>query len=111
MYNPVYTEKNIEVTNTSTSVSEADEVTKIYIPQEFTDDTATITIDYTITTKVGTTEVEDNCTKTIPIKSKFTKWEMGKKYTINLKFSLDEIYWDPTEEIWEDVASTDIEIK
>ena len=40
----------------------------------------------------------------------FDKWEMGKKYTINLTFTLDEILWDPAVQDWEGVnIGTDTE--
>lgn len=115
MDNPFYTQTDLQVVaGAVTTVPEANEVTKIYIPQEFADD-ATITVNYTIKTTVhdnGTdSTVEDNCTKTISIKDKFSKWEMGKKYIFNLKFALDEIKWDPAVEKWEDVNSSDITIQ
>lgn len=86
----------------------------LYIPQTFADD-AIIEVVYTITTTVGS--VTENVTKTIKLKDLFPKtydtvdhtkvisegWEMGKKYTINLTFTLDEIYWDPAVEDWKEV--------
>lgn len=116
MDNPFYTQTDLQVVaGAVTTVPEANEVTKIYIPQEFADETATITVNYTIKTTVhdnGTdSTVEDNCTTTIPIKGKFAKWEMGKKYIFNLKFTLNEITWDPAVEKWEDVNSSDITIQ
>lgn len=116
MDNPFYTQTDLQVVaGAVTTVPEANEVTKIYIPQAFADETATITVNYTIKTKVhdnGTdSTVEDNCTTTIPIKDTFSKWEMGKKYIFNLKFSLDEITWDPAVEKWEDVNSSAITIQ
>lgn len=116
MDNPFYTQTDLQVVaGAVTTVPEANEVTKIYIPQEFADETATITVNYTITTTVHNNDtdsiVEDNCTKTISIKDKFSKWEMGKKYIFNLKFALDEIKWDPAVEKWEDVNSSDITIQ
>lgn len=116
MDNPFYTQTDLQVVaGAVTTVPEAKEVTKIYIPQEFADETATITVNYTIKTTVhdnGTdSTVEDNCTKTIPIKDTFSKWEMGKKYIFNLKFALDEIKWDPAVEKWEDVSSSAITIQ
>lgn len=115
MDNPFYTQTDLQVVaGVVTTVPEANEETKIYIPQEFADD-ATITVNYTIKTTVhdnGTdSTVEDNCTKTISIKDKFSKWEMGKKYTFNITFALDEITWDPAVEKWEDVNSSDITIQ
>lgn len=116
MDNPFYTQTDLQVVaGAVTTVPEAKEVTKIYIPQEFADETATITVNYTITTTVhnnGTSStVEDKCTATIPIKGKFAKWEMGKKYIFNLKFTLNEITWDPAVEKWEDVNSSAITIQ
>lgn len=116
MDNPFYTQTDLQVVaGAVTTVPEANEETKIYIPQEFADENATITVKYTITTTVhdnGTdSTVEDKCTKTIPIKGAFPKWEMGKKYIFNLTFALNEITWDPAVEKWEDVNSSAITIQ
>lgn len=116
MDNPFYTQTDLQVVaGAVTTVPEANEVTKIYIPQAFADETATITVNYTIKTTVHNnatdSTVEDKCTTTIPIKGKFSQWEMGKKYIFNLKFTLDEITWDPAVEKWEDVNSSDITIQ
>lgn len=116
MDNPFYTQTDLQVVaGAVTTVPEANEVTKIYIPQAFADETATITVNYTIKTTVhnnGTdSTVEDKCTTTIPIKGKFSQWEMGKKYIFNLKFTLDKITWAPAVEKWEDVSSSAITIQ
>ena len=77
---------------------------------------------YTITTTVGSGSVTETVTKTIQLNTLFKTvtdqndtefpggWRMGKKYTINLTFTLDEIYWDPAVEEWEPVTK-EIEIK
>lgn len=38
-------------------------------------------------------------------------WKPGKKYTVDLTFSLDEITWDPAVQDWENVTAADITIK
>ena len=96
----------------------------LYIPQTFADD-AVIEVVYTITTKVSeSANVEETVTKTIKLNTLFPKtydtadltklisegWEMGKKYTINLTFTLDEILWDPAVQEWEPVTK-EIDIK
>ena len=79
----------------------------LYIPQTF-DATSYIEVIYNIYTTVGTNKVEDkDVIHKIYLNNgptpMFTKWEMGKKYTINLTFTLDEILWDPAVQDWEDV--------
>ena len=91
----------------------------IFVPQRFDDGTGEIEVVYEIITEVATEKfVTQTVTKTIKLKELFpTKydnsvpkkvigggWEMGKKYTINLTFTLDEILWDPAVEDWEDVT-------
>ncbi len=80
-----------------------------YLPQTFEQDKTDsdcFVVSYKITYANGT---EENLTATFPLNSAtaknviFDKWEMGKRYTINLKFSLNEILWDPAVEDWEDV--------
>lgn len=81
---------------------------ELYIPQTFLDDSE-IEVVYTITTKVlNSADVVETVTKTIQLNTLFSTstggWEMGKKYTINLTFTLDEILWDPAVEEWEPVT-------
>ena len=84
-----------------------------YLPQNF-GTSEELEIKYTITTTTGTgtpaKTSDDVVIKKIVLNpasvggvtpsSLFTKWEMGKKYTVTLTFSLDEIYWDPAVEEW-----------
>ena len=91
-----------------------------YLPQTF-GTSEELEIKYTITTttktETGTTaETSDDVViKKIVLNpasvggvtppSLFTKWERGKKYTVTLTFSLDEIFWDPAVENWEEVSA------
>jgi hypothetical protein len=87
-----------------------------YLPQSFkaqTRGTTALTedvfvVNYTIKYANGTTEtIEQECVmnnSNTSIASVFDKWEMAKVYYINLKFSLDEILWDPAVEDWTDVT-------
>lgn len=82
-----------------------------YMPQAFEIKSGTgnasdvFVVNYTIKYDNGTTETIDqecilnNGTST----ATFDKWEMAHIYTINLKFSLNEILWDPAVEDWTDV--------
>lgn len=111
----VYTQTNFEVASTEfVSIPDANEVRYIYIPQDFenvTDESkiATIEVKYTVTYKNG---ISENCTKTLNVKNIFNSWEMGKRYTFNLIFSLDEIKWAPAVGDWVDGnKANDAEIK
>ncbi len=109
----VYTETALPVESLkSTPVPGENEVRYIYIPQTFKgkNETATIEISYTVTTTVNGKEVDDVCKETINVKNYFEKWEMGKRYIINLTFGLEEILWDPAVEDWTDESSQDIMI-
>ena len=105
-----------EIKSTNSGISSIDNY--LYIPQTFADD-ATIDVVYTITTKVPKSDdVVETVTKTIKLKELFpTKydtseprkvigggWEMGKKYTIYLTFTLKEILWDPAVQDWDPVT-------
>lgn len=99
-------------------VTETNETFYIYMPQAFKDETdvedvengknniATIDVAYTITYDNGFSE---NRTRTLKVKNMFDKWEMGKKYTINLTFTLNEILFAPAVQDWETVTK-EIEI-
>lgn len=107
----VYTQTNFEVASTEfVSIPDANEVRYIYIPQNFQDVTnaekiATIEVKYTVTLKKGTSEtdkgISETYIKTLNVKNIFNSWEMGKRYTFNLIFSLDEIHYAPAVGDWE----------
>lgn len=107
-----YTKTDFEVSSTAfVPVPDANEVRYIYIPQDFkgvteTDNIATIEVKYTVTLKKGVSEtdkgISETYTKTLNVKDIFDSWEIGKRYTFNLIFSLDEINWAPGVDDWED---------
>ena len=110
--NQEYTTTDFEVSSTAfVPVPDANEVRYIYIPQDFkgvteTDKLATIEVKYTVTLKKGTSEtdkgISETYTKTLNVKDIFDSWKIGKRYTFNLIFSLDEIKWAPAVGDWED---------
>ncbi len=112
-----YTKKDFEVSSSTAfvPVPDANEVRYIYIPQDFKNvkdatKIATIEVKYTVTLKKGTSEtdkgISETYTKTLNVKDIFDSWEIGKRYTFNLIFSLDEIKWAPAVGDWEDVENT-----
>ena len=98
-----YTETAFEVSSSKAfdPVPDKNEVRYIYIPQDFKNatETATIEVTYTVTFKDG---ISETYTKTLNVKNIFDSWEIGKRYTFNLIFSLDEIKWAPAVGDWED---------
>lgn len=108
-HDQIYTKAVQEITTTAAAVATEDVV--IYMPQTFADATAQIQVKYTVTTTVGTGSVVEDCEKEISINSKFNEWAMGKKYTFNITFALDEITWDPAVEKWEDATAADVTIQ
>lgn len=109
--NQEYTTTDFEVSSTAfVPVPDANEVRYIYIPQDFkgvteTDKIATIEVKYTVTLKKGTSEtdkgISETYTKILNVKDIFDSWKIGKRYTFNLIFSLDEIKWAPAVGDWE----------
>ena len=104
-----------KITSTNKGISSIDNF--LYIPQTFADN-AEIEVVYAVTTTVGSgsgSVMEQDVKKTIQLNTLFKTvtdqndtefpggWRMGKKYTINLTFTLDEILWDPAVQDWEDV--------
>lgn len=95
-------------------VPDGNEIRYIYIPQDFKNvkedgKIATIEVTYTVTFKKGISEtdkdISETYTKTLKVKDIFDSWEIGKRYTFNLIFSLDEINWAPAVGDWEDVEN------
>ncbi len=87
----------------------------IYIPQSFKENAdAKLVVLYKILTTVNTSttphQTVEEVTYEVPVKDIFESWEMGKKYTFNLKFSLDKITWDPVEEDWDPKTEADIDL-
>jgi hypothetical protein len=76
----------------------------LFIPQTFTDETVTIvyTIDSTSPVSKEVVTVEKKLSEIFG-----TAWEHGKKYTCNVKISLNEILWDPAVEDWTAGSSYD----
>lgn len=112
-----YTKTDFEVSSSTAfdPVPDGNEIRYIYIPQDFkdikdADKIATIEVKYTVTLKKGTSEtdkgISETYTKTLNVKDIFDSWEIGKRYTFNLIFSLDEIKWAPAVGDWEDVENT-----
>ena len=105
-----YTETAFKVSSSTAfdPVPDQNEVRYIYIPQDFKNatETATIEVTYTVTFKDG---ISETYTKTLNVKDIFDSWEIGKRYTFNLIFSLDEIKWAPAVGDWEN-ETKDIDI-
>lgn len=98
------------VSSTAALLSPSADDFSIVLPQKFADETPVIEIVYTITTNYTGTAVVETVTETKPLKDIYTEgWVSGKKYTLNIKLSLNEILWDPSVEGWEDGAVTDIQ--
>lgn len=104
----VYTTTDFEVKSSTdyAPVKETNETHYIYIPQDFSTNTAAnIEVKYTISHKVGNKDFKQVCTKTLNVKDIFPRWEVGKKYTFNLSFSLNEINYAPAVGDWENVEN------
>lgn len=106
----VYTTTDFVVTSSTdyAPVKETNETHYIYIPQNFedvkaTDPIATIEVKYTVKFKDG---ISETYIKTLNVKDIFPRWEVGKRYTFNLMFSLNEIHYAPAVGDWEDVENT-----
>ncbi len=108
---PVFTSAaGQSVSSTAALLSPSADDFSIVLPQKFADATPEIEIVYTITTNYTGTAVVETVTETKPLKDIYTEgWVSGKKYTLNIKLSLNEILWDPSVEGWEDGAVTDIQ--
>lgn len=106
---PVFTSAGQPVSDAVVILTPSTTDFSIVLPQKFTDATPVIEIVYTITTNYTGTAVVETVTDTKPLKDIYTDgWVSGKKYTLNIKLSLNEILWDPSVEDWENGTVTDI---
>lgn len=106
------TDFNVSSSTSFDPVPDANEVRYIYIPQDFKSveeegKIATIEVKYTVTDKEG---ISKTYTRTLKVKDIFDSWKIGKRYTFNLMFSLNEINWAPAVGDWEnEIKNIDIE--
>lgn len=116
-------DSGVELTQTALTSKTANPISNaILLPQEF-DHTATsnkvsIRVDYTI--KHGTAELAQYYVVDLSSTSgavaggssaPLSAWEIGKRYTYNFIFSLDEVYFAPEVAEWTDVTVKDIDVK
>lgn len=86
----------------------------IVLPQNFDNDTPTLTIVYDIITSYTGTNVTETVNETKALKDIYKsttstgKWESKKKYVLGITLGLNEIYWDPSIEGWETGNVTNI---
>lgn len=87
----------------------------IVLPQNFDNGTPTLTIEYEIITNYTGTEVKETVKGTKALKDIYKsttmstgKWESKKKYVLEITLGLNEIFWDPSIEGWENGDVTNI---
>lgn len=92
-----------EFGKTATSTKNTNEY-YLVLPQDLTAGGQKLYIKYTIKSYNGSEWVDEEVEVTKDFKDIITdaKWEMNKKYTINIKIGLNQIYWDPKVESWEE---------
>ncbi len=111
-----------EVTDTKQPVTQGTDGQYIYLPQTFSNDSQTVEITYKVeydTDGDGVADVTETITETKKLSELFEssdgakdgKWEMGKKYTLDITFALDEILWDPAVQDWIDETGKEVSIK
>ena len=97
VYTPSGVSGNLSTTETVLTPQTGD--VYIFMPQEFSDETAKVVVTYQVT--YGTSGVVDTVTVEKDLKSIFTSnWKPGYKYTLTIKLGMDQILWDPTVEEW-----------
>lgn len=107
----------IEITNTSAPFHNAIDNAVILLPQAFdhtaTSKKVTVKIDYSIKTSSGEEIEQTNYVNFVTGNSgdyftdganKIQGWEIGKKYTYNIIFSFDKIYFSPEVADWTPVT-------
>lgn len=75
----------------------------ILLPQDVPSGATSFEIKYTITTNYTGSAITETVTETKALNAIYdtsAKWEMGKKYKLNITIGLDEILWDPAVEDW-----------
>ena len=85
----------------------------IVLPQTFVASTQELYIEYYIKTTASDDILQKQpfYLNTTQISSAVYSWEMGKRYTYNLVFSLDKVYFAPSVEPWDDETVDQIDVK
>ena len=93
------------VSETATEPSKHNDI--ILMPQTLTDNNdAEITVTYTMQVNGGAVIPQ---TQTVKINTLSDKWEIGKRYTYNIIFTLEKVYFAPDVTDWVDVPETGTE--
>ena len=109
--NQIYTDVSQKVNSLSTNPQEVSDVNQsIYLPQDFDDD-KTIVITYTIgydTDDDGDIDITEEVTATYKLSELFGNdgFKPGTRYNLNIVFKMDEIFWDPAIEEWDENTIT-----
>ena len=85
----------------------------IVLPQNFDNDTPTLTIKYEIITSyvAGKQPVTETVTETKALNTIYPdNWKIGKKYVLGITLGLNEIFWDPSIVDWATINVPGIEI-
>lgn len=99
----VSTNSDQVVNATATEPSNHNDI--ILMPQTLTDN-AEITVTYTMQVNGGAVIPQ---TQTVKINTLSDKWEIGKRYTYNIIFTLEKVYFAPDVTDWVDVPETGTE--
>lgn len=96
VYSPVSLSSELSTSATPLD-AQANDV-RIFMPQTLPVD-AKVAVSYQVT--YGSTGITDEVTIEKDLKSIFTEWKPGYKYTLNIVIGLDEVLWDPDIQPWE----------
>lgn len=105
-----------EFNTTEVALSSGDIKTNGYLlvrPQTFAEnDSKKIKITYVIRSYTSATAYSDEeVVQSFNIHSATPSWDINKKYSFTITVDLNQIYWAPSVEDWEDGTSTGVEIK
>lgn len=102
----------IKATSEGAALTPAESDYKLLLPQTLADsESVAIKVTYTIKEKIGSDVItQENCTKTAKLITTFpASWEPEKQYLLTIKFTQDEIRWDPAVEAdWIGGSTTDV---
>lgn len=100
-------EGTFEVTNADEPAPITNATNLILLPQTFGTDNENAKIVISYTMKSSDSDEAIQCSQTMFLKT-YTdaKWQVNKRYTYNLIFALDKIYFAPVVEAWENVTIT-----
>ncbi len=99
-YDAVYGDYREEPLELGPEIIELPGLQTLYIPQSFEDGVGAVVIGYTVRDLYS--GIVEQISESIPLHSLVPRFANGRRYTLDISISLEEVFWDPSTAEWTD---------